>query len=115
MDISKIACCYHPTTLVSVDDNQKFFNIIRLVINRQKNAFRFFNDSKEALKFLKEERQKNIDAIKASTADYRNHVTEQSPLGPIDAYQIVLLMSAHTVRHSKQIDEIKTSAGYPAN
>mgnify|MGYP000051697032 CR=1 FL=1 len=69
----------------------------------------------EALKFLKEERQKHIASIKASAADYRNHVTEQSPLGPIDAYQIVLLMSAHTVRHSKQIDEVKTSAGYPSN
>jgi hypothetical protein len=68
----------------------------------------------EALKFLKEERQKHIDAMKTSTEDYRNHVTEQSPVGPMDAYQIILLMSAHTVRHSKQIDEVKTSAGYPA-
>jgi DinB superfamily len=69
----------------------------------------------EALQFLKDERQKHIDALKASTEDYRNHVSEQSPLGPIDAYQIILLMSAHTVRHSKQIDEVKASAGYPAN
>lgn len=69
----------------------------------------------EALKFLKEERQKHIDALKASTEDYRNHVAEQSPVGPIDTYQIILLMSAHTVRHSKQIDEVKTSAGYPVN
>jgi hypothetical protein len=68
-----------------------------------------------ALMFLKEERQKHMDAIEASTEDYRNHVAEQTPLGPIDAYQIVLLMSAHTVRHSKQIDEVKASAGYPAN
>jgi hypothetical protein len=69
----------------------------------------------EALQFLKEERQKHIDALKASTEDYRNHVAEQSPVGPIDAYQIILLMSAHTVRHSKQIDEVKASAGYPSN
>jgi len=69
----------------------------------------------EALKFLQDERQKHIDALKASTEDYRNHVTEQSPVGPMDAYQIVLLMSAHTVRHSKQIDEVKTATGYPAN
>jgi DinB superfamily len=69
----------------------------------------------EAMKFLKEERQKHIDALKSSTEDYRNHVAEQSPVGPIDAYQVILLMSAHTVRHSKQIDEVKASAGYPAN
>lgn len=69
----------------------------------------------EALKFLKEERQKHIAALKAATEDYRNHVTEQSPVGPIDTYQIILLMSAHTVRHSKQIDEVKASAGYPLN
>jgi DinB superfamily len=69
----------------------------------------------EASDFLKEERKKHITDLKSSTADYRNHVAEQSPVGPIDAFQIVLLMSEHTVRHSKQIEEVKTMPGYPAN
>lgn len=69
----------------------------------------------EAMSFLTEERKKHIGYLKNSTDDFRNHVTEQSPLGPIDAFQIVLLMSQHTVRHKKQIEEVKTTAGYPIN
>jgi phosphopantetheine adenylyltransferase len=69
----------------------------------------------DAMNFLKEERKKHIEFMKESSDDFRNHVTLESPLGPIDAYQIILLMSQHTVRHSKQIEEVKASAGYPAN
>ena len=74
-----------------------------------------WNSVAEAMDFLKAERQKHIDYLKGATDDYRNHVAEQTPLGPLDAYQLILLMSQHTVRHSKQIDEVKTSQGYPAN
>lgn len=69
----------------------------------------------DAMNFLKEERKKHIEFMKESSDDFRNHVTLESPLGPIDAYQVILLMSQHTVRHSKQIEEVKASAGYPAN
>jgi hypothetical protein len=69
----------------------------------------------DAMNFLKEERKKHIEFMKESSDDFRNHVTLESPLGPLDAYQVILLMSQHTVRHSKQIEEVKASAGYPAN
>ena len=36
------------------------------------------------------------------------------PNGEVDAYQAVLFLSAHTERHTKQIDEVKATAGYPA-
>jgi uncharacterized damage-inducible protein DinB len=68
----------------------------------------------EAMAFLKEERQKHIDYINSSTDDFRNHIAEQGPMGPMDAYQIVLLLAQHTVRHTKQIEEVKASAGFPA-
>lgn len=68
----------------------------------------------DAMAFLKNEREKHIQYLNESADDFRNHVTEQGPMGPMDAYQIILLMSQHTVRHTKQIEEVKASAGYPA-
>ena len=67
----------------------------------------------EAMAFLTEERKKHIDFINSSADDFRNHVAEQGPMGPMDAYQIILLMAQHTVRHTKQIEEVKTSPGFP--
>ena len=69
----------------------------------------------EAMTFLKTERQKHIDYLTKSTDDFRNHIAEQGPMGPMDAYQVLLLMSQHTLRHTKQIEEVKASAGYPAS
>lgn len=68
----------------------------------------------EAMKFLETERAKHIDYLKNSADDYRNHIAEQGPMGPMDAYQIILLMAQHTIRHTKQIEEVKASPGYPA-
>jgi hypothetical protein len=72
-------------------------------------------NKEEAMSFLKAEREKHIAFMNESAADFRNHIAEQGPMGPMDAYQIVLLLSQHTVRHTKQIEEVKASPGYPAN
>jgi hypothetical protein len=34
-------------------------------------------------------------------------------LQTIDGYQWVLLLAAHSARHTAQIDEVKGAAGYP--
>ncbi len=68
----------------------------------------------EAMTFLKSERAKHIAYLEDSKDDYRNHIAEQGPMGPMDAYQIILLLAQHTVRHTKQIEEVKASPGYPA-
>jgi hypothetical protein len=34
--------------------------------------------------------------------------------GKWDAYEWVLLIGAHSERHTKQMEEVKTSPGYPA-
>ena len=38
---------------------------------------------------------------------------EHPALGPLDGYQWVLFLAAHSVRHTKQILELKASAGFP--
>lgn len=67
----------------------------------------------EAIIFLTEERKKHIDFINSTADDFRNHIADQGPMGPMDAYQIILLMAQHTVRHTKQIEEVKASPGFP--
>jgi hypothetical protein len=52
-------------------------------------------------------------AIAGGTTDLRAYGQAGLPVGEVDAYQGVLFLSAHTERHTKQIDEVKATAGYP--
>jgi hypothetical protein len=53
-------------------------------------------------------------ALAGGTSDLRAHAAAGLPMGEMDTYQTILFLSAHTERHTKQIDEVKTTAGYPA-
>lgn len=68
----------------------------------------------EALKAFKENREKLIAFVKTTNIDLRNHVLEL-PLGTYDSYQFILLISAHTNRHTQQIEEVKADPGFPKN
>lgn len=58
-------------------------------------------------------REKSMDYVKSTPDDLRGHGGPHPVLKTIDAYQWVLLLAAHSARHTAQIDEVKTSAGYP--
>lgn len=63
--------------------------------------------------FLKS-RAKTI-AFLESTADLREHAAD-SPLGqPLDAYEWLLFIAAHSERHTKQILEVKADPNFPKN
>lgn len=63
--------------------------------------------------FLKS-RAKTIEFLQ-STPDLREHVTD-SPLGqPLDAYEWILFIGAHSERHTKQIFEVKADPHFPQN
>jgi len=66
----------------------------------------------EALAAFKENREKLINFMQTTQVDLRNHVSVL-PIGTYDAYQLVLLISAHTNRHTQQIEEVKASVSYP--
>lgn len=53
-------------------------------------------------------------AIATGPTDLRAYANADLPVGETDAYQGVLFLSAHTERHTKQIEEVKATAGYPA-
>ena len=66
----------------------------------------------EALTDFKINRASHIKYVKSTTEDLRNHVA-QMPFGWLDCYQICLMISAHSNRHTQQINEVKNSTGFP--
>jgi len=57
-------------------------------------------------------RDKTIAYVKSTNDELRVH-SAPGPLGPMDAYQFLLLLAAHTGRHTAQMEEVQGGAGYP--
>lgn len=72
-----------------------------------------WGDAQTALAAFDEQRKAAIDFVLAVQEDLRTHYFEHYVMGTLDAYQAVLLMAAHAERHRKQIQEVKTSPGFP--
>lgn len=58
-------------------------------------------------------RSENLDFLKNTDSDLRNHFSDNGLIGMIDTYQWFLFMNAHTERHLAQIEEIKADKNYP--
>ena len=70
--------------------------------------------TKEALiKDFNAARDKSIAWVKTTTEDLRAHASPHPAFGSMDAHQWVLLLAGHSARHTAQIEEVKTAAGYP--
>ena len=72
-----------------------------------------FATPQDAVEHFRKSRDANIRWIETTTAGLRDHLAESRALGDLDAYQWVLYMSAHTERHTAQINEVKESPNYP--
>ena len=72
-----------------------------------------FGSPEGSLKHFVESRTATENFLKA-TPDLRAHAVD-SPLGgpKLDAYEWVLFVSAHSQRHSKQIEEVKADPNFP--
>jgi hypothetical protein len=66
----------------------------------------------EALNSFKTDREKLITYVKSTEEDLRNHFATL-PFGPIDGYQMILFIGAHSNRHTQQIKEVKADANFP--
>ena len=62
---------------------------------------------------FKEERAKTVALAKDTSKDLRAFATVSQIFQEMDAYQWVLFLSSHTERHTKQIEEVKGTAGFP--
>ncbi|HZT39311.1 MAG TPA: DinB family protein [Bryobacteraceae bacterium] len=72
-----------------------------------------FATPQDAVEHFRKARDANIKWIETTNADLRDHIAASRALGDLDAYQWVLYMSAHTMRHTEQINEVKESPDYP--
>jgi DinB superfamily len=72
-----------------------------------------FGSFQAALDSFVARRNRNIEFIKTTQADLRDHFVTFPGLGIVDDYQVVLFMIAHSKRHTLQLEEVKASPGFP--
>jgi len=64
-------------------------------------------------KAFEQSRQANIDYIRTTNDDLRDHFFDHPAFGTLDGYQWLLLLSAHSARHTAQIEEVKADPNFP--
>ena len=62
---------------------------------------------------FKESRDHLLDYVRTTQDDLRDHFTQHPVFKTVDAYQFILLMSAHCQRHTLQLNEVKQAPGFP--
>jgi DinB superfamily len=73
-----------------------------------------YGSPEASLKHFIESRSKTEDFLRTTTG-LRDHAVD-GPIGAkMDAYEFVLLIAAHSERHTKQILEVKADPNYPKN
>jgi hypothetical protein len=70
-----------------------------------------FGTPEASIKHFVESRATTEDFLKTTTG-LRDHVAD-SPMGKLDGYEFVLLIAAHSERHTKQINEVKADPNFP--
>jgi hypothetical protein len=71
-----------------------------------------FKNSKEALKFFKNNRSEMLKYVHTSTENVRAHVAKTC-IGNFDAYQLMLLNTIYAKYYTQQIEEIKSNPNFP--
>lgn len=72
-----------------------------------------YSDPGQALEDFQMGRKNILDFLQdIELSELRDHI-EDSPFGPVDAYQSFLFIAGHTERHVAQIEEVKASEGFP--
>lgn len=95
--------------LNAVVDRSKKFSAPEPLVPTQR-----FGSTAVTLETFKKERATSIKFAQ-SDAPFRAHAARHPALGMVDTYGWMLLLSAHTERHTLQIDEVKTHPDYPKN
>lgn len=71
-----------------------------------------YQNRDEAFLAFSRKREKTMEFVRTTKLDPRRYRIN-SPFGPIDGHQWLLMLSAHTQRHVKQIDELKRHELFP--
>ncbi len=69
-------------------------------------------DIASTLQAFNADRDSLVHFVDTTSSDLRGHLANLG-FAKVDAYQLVLLISAHTNRHTQQLNEVKGDAGFP--
>jgi uncharacterized damage-inducible protein DinB len=72
-----------------------------------------FADEAAALRAFVGRRDSTINYIRSTQDDLKDHFVPHPIFGTVDLYQVLILMAAHSARHTLQIEEVKNSPGFP--
>lgn len=67
----------------------------------------------ELTRAFEDSRKTTMDYIRTTNDDLRDHFFDHPVFGPLDGYQWLLLISAHSARHTAQIEEVKADPNFP--
>lgn len=67
----------------------------------------------ELTKVFEDSRKANMDYIRTTNDDLRDHFFDHPVFGTLDGYQWMLLVSTHSARHTEQIEEVKADPNFP--
>ena len=70
-------------------------------------------DRQSLIAHFRESRDRNIAYLQTTDDDLRSHFLEHPVFKTLDAYQMMLLISARRERHTLQLNEVKTDPNYP--
>jgi hypothetical protein len=72
-----------------------------------------WSNEAELVKAFEAARSSNIEYIRTTNDDLRDHFFDHPAFGTLDGYQWLLLLSGHTARHTAQIEEVKADPNFP--
>ncbi len=67
----------------------------------------------ELTKAFEQSRAANIEFVRTTDEDLRDHFGPHPVFGLLDGYQWMLLVAAHSARHTAQIEEVKADPNFP--
>lgn len=65
------------------------------------------------IEHFRQSRNRTLDYVRDTQDDLRVHFFDHPVFKTLDAYQFILLIAAHTERHTAQLNEVKLSPNYP--
>jgi uncharacterized damage-inducible protein DinB len=74
-----------------------------------------FSGEEAALQAFVLRRDSTIEYIKATQDDLKDHFVSHPLFGTVDLYQVLILLAAHSARHTLQLEEVMASPGFPKN
>jgi uncharacterized damage-inducible protein DinB len=72
-----------------------------------------FATPQEMVDHFKQSREATIAYISSTQDDLRGHFFDHPVLKTLDGYQWILLLSAHSQRHTAQLNEVKANPNFP--